>query len=194
MAVVDGRRARTERSRAAVIDAMIDLVQEGHHLVTAEDVAQRAQVSMSSLFRYFEGLDELQRETVNRYLLRYADAFEIREYCQGDLPTRIESYVSSRLALYQLIEPMARLVRARSYEFEHLRDLLHRLRINHAHQAAVHLELEPDLAQAVAVITSFESWDQLATTHLRTSEQISRIWTRTLRALLNEHAVGADRT
>jgi TetR/AcrR family transcriptional regulator, regulator of autoinduction and epiphytic fitness len=187
MAHIDGRRARTERSRNAVIDAMIDLVQEGHHLVTADDVAERAQVSMSSLFRYFEGLQELHLATIDRYLTRYATAFEITDYCKGDLPARIASYVASRLALYQLIDPMARLVRARAFEHETLRDLLHRLRINHTHQAATHLELDPELAQVIALVTSFESWDQMTRDYLRTNPQVSVIWTRTLQSLLSNH-------
>jgi TetR/AcrR family transcriptional regulator of autoinduction and epiphytic fitness len=190
MTNTDGRRARTERSRDAVIDAMIDLVQEGHHLVTAEDVAQRAQVSMSSLFRYFEGLQELQLATIERYLKRYSQAFEITDYCIGDLPTRIASYVASRRALYQQIEPMARLVRARAYEHETLRDLLHRLRINHTYQAATHLELGPELAEVVALVTSFESWDQMTKDYLRTDAHISVIWTQALHNLLSDHELG----
>jgi TetR/AcrR family transcriptional regulator of autoinduction and epiphytic fitness len=194
MTETDGRRARTERSRDAVIDAMIDLVQEGQHLVTAEDVAQRAQVSMSSLFRYFDGLQELHLATIDRYLGRYATAFEIADYCSGDLPSRIASYVASRLALYQLIEPMARLVRARAYEHETLRDLLHRLRVSHTQQAATHLELGPELAQVVALLTSFESWDQMTKDYQRTNAQISVIWTRALHNVLRGHEVSQELT
>jgi DNA-binding transcriptional regulator YbjK len=181
---VDGRRARTERGRTAVIDAMIDLVQEGHRPVTAEEVAARAQVSISSLFRYFDGLQELQAHTITRFTERYASAFEITDYCLGDRSQRISTYVSSRIALYQLIEPMARLLRARAYEHPNLQDFLHRMRINQTHQAAVHLEVGPDLAQTIATLTSFESWDQLTNDHLRNERQLGALWTSALEALL----------
>jgi DNA-binding transcriptional regulator YbjK len=182
---VDGRRARTERGRTAVIDAMIDLVQEGHRPVTAEEVAARANVSISSLFRYFEGLQDLQAHTIDRFTQRYAASFEVTDYRQGDRSRRIQTYVSSRIALYQLIEPMARLGRARAYDHSNLQDLLHRMRINQTHQAAVHLEADADLAQTISTLTSFESWDQLANDHLRNERQIAAIWTSAIGALLS---------
>lgn len=182
---VDGRRARTERGRTAAIDAMIDLVQEGHQPVTADQIATRAQVSISSLFRYFDGLQDLQACTIVRFVERYATSFEIADHRSGDLPKRINSYVSSRIALYQLIEPMARLVRARAYEHPNLKDLLHLTRINLTNQAQGHFEADPDMAQTIATLTSFECWDQLANDHLRNGAQITAIWTSALQALLD---------
>ena len=74
---VDGRRARRDRGREAVTEAMIDLVLEGHVPPTAEQVAARAGVSVASLFRYFETLDELRRATIQRYHERFAHLIEI---------------------------------------------------------------------------------------------------------------------
>jgi len=182
---IDGRRARTARGRTAVIDAMIDLVQEGHRPLTAEEVAARAQVSISSLFRYFESLQELQAHTIDRFTERYIDAFEITDYCEGDRSRRIITYVSSRIALYQLIKPMARLGRARAYDHPNLQDLLHRMRINQTHQAMMHLEVGADAAQTISTLTSFESWDQLSNDHLRTEAQIAALWTNAIGAILS---------
>jgi AcrR family transcriptional regulator len=182
---IDGRRARTARGRTAVIDAMIDLVQEGHRPLTAEEVAARAQVSISSLFRYFESLQELQAHTIDRFTERYIDAFEITDYCEGDRSRRIITYVSSRIALYQLIKPMARLGRARAYDHPNLQDLLHRMRINQTHQAMMHLEVGADAAQTISTLTSFESWDQLSNDHLRTESQIAALWTTAIGAILS---------
>ena len=63
---IDGRRARRERGRLAVSDAVIDLVGEGNTDPTSEQVAERAGVSVASLFRYFETLEELRQETLRR--------------------------------------------------------------------------------------------------------------------------------
>ena len=56
---VAGRRARRERNRTAVIDAMFELIAEGKVPPPAEALAERAGVSVSSIFRYFDNLDEL---------------------------------------------------------------------------------------------------------------------------------------
>lgn len=51
-ALSDGRRMRTERGRAAVVDALIDSVNEGQHPTVAQ-IAERAGVSERTVFRYF---------------------------------------------------------------------------------------------------------------------------------------------
>ena len=57
---IDGRRARRERGRSAVIDAAFALAEEGKIPLTTELVAERSGVSAASIFRYFDGLDDLQ--------------------------------------------------------------------------------------------------------------------------------------
>ncbi len=70
-APVDGRHARRQRGRLAAIDATFELIVEGHTPPTAEQVANRAQISLSSLYRYFETLAEMQLEALNRFAERY---------------------------------------------------------------------------------------------------------------------------
>src|SRR5690606_12657488 len=50
---LDGRLARSERSRAAIVDAMLELVGEGVPYPTAEQVAARARVGIRTVFRHF---------------------------------------------------------------------------------------------------------------------------------------------
>ena len=74
---VDGRSARRERGRAAVIDAVVDLLQEGHAPPTTPQVVERAGISEASLFRYFRSIDDLQLEATARFLDRHAHLFEM---------------------------------------------------------------------------------------------------------------------
>ncbi len=64
---VDGRVERRERNRAAVVDAMVSLLDEGVLDVTLERAAERAGVSVRSVFRYFDGVDDLRRQTTARH-------------------------------------------------------------------------------------------------------------------------------
>ena len=82
---VDGRRARRERGRIAVSDAVIDLVVEGNADPTSEQVAKRAGVSVASLFRYFETLKELRQETLRRYFKRYDHLFQLPDITESTL-------------------------------------------------------------------------------------------------------------
>ena len=183
--VVDGRRARRERGRLAALDAMIDLLAEGHTPPTAAQVAARAGVSVATVFRYFDTLDELQRQTAARYLERHEGLFEIPGLGEGPLDDRISRLVASRLELYGSIAPIARFVRSRSLDQALLADQLARMRARLTEQVRRHFAVElarrtpaqqEDLVLLVATLTSFESWDQLSSDPARTPAQLRRAW------------------
>ena len=49
---VDGRRARTERSKQEIIDAALSLMEEGVLIPTAQQISDRAGVNIRSFFRH----------------------------------------------------------------------------------------------------------------------------------------------
>lgn len=57
--VVDGRRARSERSKQAIIDASLALMEEGKLIPTAQQISDRAGVGIRSFFRHFEDMETL---------------------------------------------------------------------------------------------------------------------------------------
>ena len=56
---LDGRRQRSARSRAAIIEASFELMQEGVLAPTAQQIAERAGVGIRSFFRHFEDMESL---------------------------------------------------------------------------------------------------------------------------------------
>ncbi|QXC61483.1 TetR/AcrR family transcriptional regulator [Aquihabitans sp. G128] len=56
---VDGRTARAVRTRDGLVDATIALVEEGDLRPTAPRIAERAGVSVRSVFQHFDDLDSL---------------------------------------------------------------------------------------------------------------------------------------
>jgi len=57
--VPDGRRLRSERSRQAIIDASLGLIEEGILVPTAQQVSERAGVGIRSFFRHFTDMESL---------------------------------------------------------------------------------------------------------------------------------------
>ena len=183
----DGRRARRERGRLAVLDAVIDLLRDGHSTLTAAEVTARSGVSEATLFRYFDTLDQLQHEATTRYFERYAPLFEIPGIGRGTLGSRAHRYAAARVALYEVIAPIARVGRARALEHPHLAETVHRARLRQSSQVREHFgaelaELTPaageDLVVLITTITSFESWEQHRHDFRRTPVQIRRAWKR----------------
>lgn len=191
-APIDGRRRRREQGRLAVIDAMIDLVFEGYTPPSVEQVAERSGVSQASVFRYFNTLDDLRHDGIQRYFDRYSDLMAIPEIGEGTLDNRIERLVEARVAYHETTEPMARLARRQATVVPEVETTLARIRSTLLDQLSQHFDEELSLLQAtarkerlavVAALTSFESWDQLRG-HGFTSSQLNRVLRQNLDRLL----------
>ena len=65
--VVDGRRARTTRTRDAIVGALLELIAGGQAAPTAAEVAARAGVSVRSIATHFPSRAELFAAAARRY-------------------------------------------------------------------------------------------------------------------------------
>ncbi|MBT8138968.1 MAG: TetR/AcrR family transcriptional regulator [Gammaproteobacteria bacterium] len=59
IAALDGRHARSERSKLAIIDAALALIAEGNLIPTAQQISSKAGVGIRSFFRHFEDMETL---------------------------------------------------------------------------------------------------------------------------------------
>ena len=191
--VTDGRRARRQRGRQAVIDATLDLVSEGNVPPTVEQMARRAGVSAASVFRYFDTLDDLRDATTAVFFDRHAHLFAIPDVGEGPLAARIDTFVAARVTLYESTAPMARLIRLRAHDQAAAAEMVHRLRTDRADEVRRHFDAElgamtptdrDDTATVIATLTSFEAWEQARHDHRRSAPQLRRAWTAALTRLL----------
>ena len=187
----DGRRLRRERNRTAVIDAVFALLAEGHFPPAVEDVAARSGVSVSSVFRYFDGVDDLHEETVHRYFERFSSLFDLPP-AEGTLADRSGTFVRARSELYEATAPIARMARHRAPLEPRIGETLLATRASLRDQIPVHFAPElrgltraerSDVVGLVDALTAFEAWD-LLTAQGRSRAQVERAWTRGLSALL----------
>lgn len=190
----DGRRARRDRNRSAVISAVFDLLEDGS-FPTTEALAERAGVSVSSVFRYFESLDDLVRETIEAHFDRFGHLFDIPSHELGSHDARIRALVDARLDLHSAVAPVARLARARAYDQPLIAARLAEIRAAFARQTRSHFSDDlagrtgagvDDVVCAIDSATSFESWDLLRSTHDRSRRQIRRVWVDVLTLLLSD--------
>src|SRR5258708_37000395 len=66
LAPLDGRLARSARTRHAVVDALLDLLGEGDLRPTAARIAERAGVSLRIVFHHFDDLEAIYSELADR--------------------------------------------------------------------------------------------------------------------------------
>jgi len=104
----DGRAARAVRTRRAVADAMLELIEEGDLRPTSKAIAERAGVSERTIFQHFSDLEALFGAAAERIGERIGtDAKKVP--IEGDFETRLSAYVHE---LAYLNEAMAFVRRA----------------------------------------------------------------------------------
>jgi AcrR family transcriptional regulator len=103
----DGRFARSRRTRAAVAQAMLDCLEEGHLRPSAEQVAAKAGVSARAVFRHFDRMEALLEEVALLQMRRIIPRLPPVER-EGPLEARVASLVEYTTRLNELIEPVRR--------------------------------------------------------------------------------------
>lgn len=104
---VDGRTARAVRTRDAIVDACIALVDSGDLRPTAPRIAEEAGVSVRSVFQHFDDLETLFAAVGERVVQRLA---RLIVPIDPSLPLeeRIVRLVSQRANLLEVVTPIRR--------------------------------------------------------------------------------------
>jgi TetR/AcrR family transcriptional regulator of autoinduction and epiphytic fitness len=111
-APVDGRNLRRDRNRDAVVTALLELYREGNLGPSADDIAERAGISVRSLFRYFEDVEGLVRTAIARQQEHLAPLYALDAPPDLPLAERVERYVAARVTLLEGMGEVGRVARA----------------------------------------------------------------------------------
>ena len=111
---VDGRTARGQRTRSAVVDALLALQEEGDLEPTAQRVAARAGVALRTVFGHFSDMETLWAQAGERELAKIAALADVPS---GDLPLeeRIDRFCASRARVLEALLPVLRAARLREH-------------------------------------------------------------------------------
>ena len=195
---VDGRSARAERTRRAIVEAHLALIEGGDLKPTGARIAARAGVSLRALWTNFKDMDSLFAATFQRLQDRQLALFEP---VSTDLPLRqrVEAFCRQRAEMLELIGPSARaaallepfsaqLQRNRVFEINRVRDEVEILFAGELGSAGGARE---DLARALAASTTFSFWAVLRDQFDLDTDHACRVMVRTVTALLVA-AISAD--
>ena len=180
---IDGRHLRSERTRLAIIEAYLELLRRNSVMPTAGQIAEQAGCSVRSIFERFPDLDALRLATAD-YAIVQGQAESVARNVDGDRPTRIQSHVETRaracekwLPLWRIItnqdqvaELRTRVVLVRLANIERMK-LMYRRELSSLPEATA-----DELLIALAVLTSFESWDQMRHCFGLSMEAAQGVW------------------
>ena len=91
----DGRRLRSERSRQAMINAALILIEEGNFAPTAKQISARAGVGIRSFFRQFEDMDQFFAAVDEHTVGSFWESFLHEGDREGTLTERLDSIVAT---------------------------------------------------------------------------------------------------
>ena len=164
----DGRTLRSLRTREAIVDATIGLLEEGDLRPTAPRVAERAQVSVRSVFQHFADLETLHAAVAERLVERVA-VLLVPVPPDGPLEARLERFVHQRTQLLEAVTPIRRAAAVHgpfsSEITARLRDGQAFLRAELVHTFGPELdaagEAREDVLDALDAALSWATWDDL---------------------------------
>lgn len=192
MEAIDGRTARALRTREAIVDASIALVDEGDLRPTAPRIAERASVSVRSVFQHFDDLEGLYGAVGDRLVERLS---HVRMTVDDSLPLddRIEEVVRQRAILLEAITPVRR---AATVHAPFSPEVSRRLQAGHdflrgeverVFNAEIAACPEPGritLVDALDTALSWASWDNLRSLNGRSHEDARVVLVRMVTAIL----------
>lgn len=100
----DGRRERSADSRRRILAAMLALIDAGTPSPTAEAVAIRAGVSLRTVFRHFEEMENLHLEIAAKVFERLRPLLD-RPFAVRHWPDVLDEAISRRAELFEAIAP-----------------------------------------------------------------------------------------
>jgi TetR/AcrR family transcriptional regulator, regulator of autoinduction and epiphytic fitness len=104
---IDGRTARARRTREAIVDAVLGLLDAGDLRPSVEDIAARAGVSPRSIFQHFGDRETLLRAVGMRQTERVSQIVEHLPDT-GPFDERLEAFVDQRARVLEFITPVRR--------------------------------------------------------------------------------------
>lgn len=189
-APIDRRVLRGQRNRDAVVQSFLDLIAEGDLSPTAQKVAERAGVSLRSVFHHFEDMEQLFASAADLHVARYSSLVQPLAM-ERPLEERIDAFVDQRARLAEVIMPVYRaslLVAHRSptvaQRIDRGNDLLRNQVANvFAPELATRGELDARL-EAIDALTTIDGWIRLRIAQGLSAKRARAVLATSIRALL----------
>ena len=161
---VDGRSDRSARTHEKIIEALFLLVGEGAIRPRAEEIAERADVAVRTLFRHFDDMDGLIAAGRSYLASRFEEPRDQPDL-EGSLEERAQTYAREQGEMFDSIRNYLLFYAANAQTisdqntFRTVSGQSHRLRVWTALPECA--AATPVARRSIEVLFSFQHWDQL---------------------------------
>jgi AcrR family transcriptional regulator len=160
----DGRRLRAEASRARITEAVIRLVGRGEVQPTAEGIAAEARVSLRTVFRHFDEMENVYLEIAAVIEARAQPVID-RPFEAKGWPAVLDELIERRAEVYEIVAPFKRALdvhRVRSKALTEANGRIHELsRTLLRHYLPEEITVDPERFEAFDLLLGIETWLRL---------------------------------
>jgi TetR/AcrR family transcriptional regulator, regulator of autoinduction and epiphytic fitness len=188
---VDGRTARADRTRRAIVDALLALIAEGDLRASPERIVARAGVSLRTLWSSFGDLEGLYAAASDR-LIQLQEARHRPVPAGQPLAARVSAFCEQRGRMLEIAAPAARAAQLRlpysaqlrSNRAVHTARALDEIRTVFAAELAAAGPGRDELERALLVNTTWPAWSMLRDDLGLDVPAATAVMTRTISALI----------
>lgn len=161
---VDGRRERSATSRRRILAALVALLESGEPSPTAESIAAKAGVSLRTVFRHFEEMENLHLEIATMVFERVRPMLE-QPLENTEWPAVLFESVTRRARVFEAIAPYKTAMDVHRHRSQLVADK-HRLVAELSHDFAkayipAKVQEDAELVELLHLILSIETWQRL---------------------------------
>ena len=189
---MDGRALRSERTKQLIVEAYLELLNEGPEAPTAAQIAKRAGYSLRSIFERFDDLPALTIAAAD-YAFAGVMARALYQDRSGIRAERVRSHVERRSAICERWLTLWRVLLQHQRDSELVGARISRIRdvtwMGLAHNYRAELADLPEVDRTVLLIaleqlTDFESWGRMRERHGLSVEEARHAWITAIDRLL----------
>ena len=185
----DGRKHRSQKSQARIVNAMLELVARGNLEPSADQIAEIAKVGRRSVFRHFSDMDTLYRE-MNDSIVATMGSIVQQPFAATGWRGRVLELVDRRAAGFERMKPFLHAGQVHRHRSEYLR-ASHALFVRTLRQILLGI-LPGDIAGSVVLVEtidlllSFESWSRLREDQKLSVAKSKRVLKQAIESLLDD--------
>ena len=184
----DGRRRRSQDSRARIVGALLKLTRAGELSPSAEQVAARAGVGLRTVFRHFSDMESLYREMTD-VIESELRAVAGRPFVGGTWRERVIELAARRGEAFEVIGPFRRAADLRRHASLVLQD--DHARLTATLRGILFREVPGDAIdgpalEALNLLLSYEAWSRLRRDQQLAPEDARKVLERAVRALVGD--------
>lgn len=160
----DGRKHRSQKSQARIVNAMLELVAQGNLEPSADQIADIAKVGRRSVFRHFKDMDTLYREMTSS-IATTMGSIVLQPFQAADWAGRVLELVDRRAVGFEKMKPFLLAGQVHRHRSPYLKashaQFVQMLRQILLGLLPKEIARNADLVEALDMLLSFETWNRL---------------------------------